>query len=124
MGTIKGIYEGLFSKGSYRVYRSLVGVSQLCRKSPNIYLDRDTVGSLGVVPKVLPVTTARTLTRTFRHAVSLDERRSRFEMTLWELPSKTESHLDNLSAECIETDVEEVWFTVRCMLISRSSPSF
>lgn len=82
-----------------------------------IYLDgRDTVSSLGVVRRrSLPVTTT-TSTRTFRHAISLDERRANFQATLWE---EKELHLTNhgnagthKARTESETDVEEVWFAV------------
>ncbi|KAF8811050.1 hypothetical protein BYT27DRAFT_7336427 [Phlegmacium glaucopus] len=67
----------------------------------------DTVGSLGVVPKALPVTTPCTLAKTFRHAISLDERRARFGVTLWD----KNIHLGSSTTEHMEiTDVEEVWF--------------
>ncbi|KAF8810982.1 hypothetical protein BYT27DRAFT_7185097 [Phlegmacium glaucopus] len=70
----------------------------------------DTVSALGFLPKSLPVTTASTSTRTFRHALSLDERRARFQPHLWHLPIGKKSELEHLTGADIETDVEEVWF--------------
>ncbi|KAJ3818280.1 hypothetical protein F5880DRAFT_1685007 [Lentinula raphanica] len=43
----------------------------------------DTVNSVGLVPHRLPFTTSNTLVKTFRHAVSLDERRAKFKANLW-----------------------------------------
>jgi uncharacterized protein (DUF2235 family) len=58
------------------------------------YLDkRDTVDSVGFIPKRLPFTTSNTIVRTFRHAVSLDERRAKFKMNLWNRPTEEEQKL-------------------------------
>jgi len=46
---------------------------------------RDTVDSVGILPRRLPFTTSNTIVRTFRHAVSLDERRAKFKPKLWHL---------------------------------------
>ncbi|KAJ3998242.1 hypothetical protein F5050DRAFT_1798545 [Lentinula boryana] len=46
----------------------------------------DTVDSVGLIPKRLPFTTSNTIVRTFRHAISLDERRAKFKPNLWNLP--------------------------------------
>ncbi|KAF8349608.1 hypothetical protein F5887DRAFT_878546 [Amanita rubescens] len=53
----------------------------------------DTVDSVGVIPKRLPFTTSNTIIRTFRHAVSLDERRVRFKENLWNRPTEKEKNL-------------------------------
>ncbi|KAK0202279.1 hypothetical protein DFS33DRAFT_1066708 [Desarmillaria ectypa] len=50
----------------------------------------DTVDSVGLIPKRLPFTTSNTILRTFRHAVSLDERRAKFKANLWNRPSVSE----------------------------------
>ncbi|KAK0474468.1 hypothetical protein EDD18DRAFT_239528 [Armillaria luteobubalina] len=50
----------------------------------------DTVDSVGLIPKRLPFTTSNTILRTFRHAVSLDERRAKFKANLWNRPSVRE----------------------------------
>ncbi|KAF8171238.1 hypothetical protein K438DRAFT_1853048 [Mycena galopus ATCC 62051] len=99
----------------------------------------DTVNSVGLVPRRLPFTTSNTIVRTFRHAVSLDERRAKFKPNLWNRPDKREKllsvsdqkkhhhHVDaphptkKISQRMREstydgeeaprpTDVEEVWF--------------
>ena len=54
---------------------------------------RDTVDSVGFIPKRLPFTTSNTIVRTFRHAVSLDERRAKFKMNLWNRPTEEEQKL-------------------------------
>lgn len=49
--------------------------------------------SVGLIPKRLPFTTSNTIVRTFRHAVSLDERRSKFKVNLWNRPTEDEQKL-------------------------------
>ena len=44
---------------------------------------RDTVNSVGFIPRSLPLTSSNTSVRIFRHALSLDERRARFKANLW-----------------------------------------
>ncbi|KAF5372302.1 hypothetical protein D9615_009237 [Tricholomella constricta] len=53
----------------------------------------DTVNSVGLIPRRLPFTTSNTIVRTFRHAVSLDERRAKFKANLWNRPNEKESKL-------------------------------
>ncbi|KAJ6483330.1 hypothetical protein C8R45DRAFT_904567 [Mycena sanguinolenta] len=53
----------------------------------------DTVNSVGLIPKRLPFTTSNTIVRTFRHAVSLDERRAKFKPNLWNRPNADEQLL-------------------------------
>ncbi|KAJ7912889.1 hypothetical protein B0H13DRAFT_2005834 [Mycena leptocephala] len=53
----------------------------------------DTVDSVGLIPKRLPFTTSNKIVRTFRHAVSLDERRAKFKANLWNFPSDQEQSL-------------------------------
>ncbi|KAJ6453178.1 hypothetical protein C8R45DRAFT_847321 [Mycena sanguinolenta] len=53
----------------------------------------DTVDSVGLIPKRLPFTTSNTIVRTFRHAVSLDERRAKFKANLWNFPNHAEKTL-------------------------------
>lgn len=67
---------------------------------PNQYLFiylRDTVDSVGIIPKRLPFTTSNTIVRTFRHAISLDERRAKFKANLWNRPTEAEQQLGKLS---------------------------
>ena len=56
-------------------------------------LHRDTVNSVGLIPRRLPFTTSNTIIRTFRHAVSLDERRAKFKANLWNRPNPVEATL-------------------------------
>lgn len=59
-------------------------------------LFRDTVCSVGLVPKRLPFTTSNTIVRTFRHALSLDERRAKFKANLWNRPTDSELVFDSI----------------------------
>ena len=54
---------------------------------------RDTVNSVGLIPRALPFTTSNTVVNTFRHAISLDERRAKFKANLWNRPQKHEALL-------------------------------
>jgi uncharacterized protein (DUF2235 family) len=54
---------------------------------------RDTVNSVGLIPKRLPFTTSNTIVRSFRHAVALDERRAKFKANLWNRPNAKEKSL-------------------------------
>ena len=54
---------------------------------------RDTVCSVGLYPRTLPFTTSNTLVRTFRHALALDERRTKFQPNLWNRPDEKEREL-------------------------------
>ncbi|KAJ3968463.1 hypothetical protein EV361DRAFT_415700 [Lentinula raphanica] len=56
----------------------------------------DTVDSVGLLPKRLPFTTSNTIVRTFRHAISLDERRAKFKPNLWNLPHSRSEHPQDL----------------------------
>jgi len=53
----------------------------------------DTVNSVGLIPRRLPFTTSNTVVNTFRHAVSLDERRAYFKANLWNRPEASEELL-------------------------------
>ncbi|KAJ7160302.1 hypothetical protein C8R46DRAFT_1194678 [Mycena filopes] len=97
----------------------------------------DTVSSVGLIPKRLPFTTSNTIVRTFRHAVSLDESRVKFQPNLWNRPNRKEKLLSvtdqkqqhdprvanrpkKMSQHRMErtysrdptqpTDIDEVWF--------------
>lgn len=48
----------------------------------------DTVGSVGIIPRRLPFTKSNSHIRYFRHAISLDERRARFKVNLWNRPTE------------------------------------
>lgn len=56
-------------------------------------VSRDTVSSVGLIPRRLPFTTSNTIVCTFRHAISLDERRAKFKANLWNRPNATELNL-------------------------------
>ncbi|KAJ7133352.1 hypothetical protein C8R44DRAFT_849473 [Mycena epipterygia] len=97
----------------------------------------DTVNSVGLIPRRLPFSTSNTIVRTFRHAVSLDERRAKFKPNLWNRPNEVEKTLSisdqkapkpkpshpskTRSMHLMEskydrdhtkpTDIEEVWFS-------------
>ncbi|KIM78387.1 hypothetical protein PILCRDRAFT_75759 [Piloderma croceum F 1598] len=95
----------------------------------------DTVCSVGILSgRRLPFTRSNNHIRFFRHAISLDERRARFKVNLWNRPTeedykkgipkrtmprhKTPSHkksLNDLEREFTDsdrpTDTEEVWFS-------------
>ncbi|KAH0586678.1 hypothetical protein H2248_007895 [Termitomyces sp. 'cryptogamus'] len=94
----------------------------------------DTVNSVGLIPRRLPFTTSNTIVRTFRHAISLDERRAKFKANLWNRPNDKEAKMGikGQTPDVSEhqqhdhspikktfqyadhperaTDVEEVWF--------------
>jgi uncharacterized protein (DUF2235 family) len=46
---------------------------------------RDTVSSVGLVPRTLPFTSSNTAIRYFRHAISLDEHRAKFTANYYHL---------------------------------------
>ena len=92
-----------------------------------LFVLRDTVGSVGLFPKRLPLTMENNCVLTYRHAVSLDERRARFKANLsrWtggadEAPQRQgekpqKKTLLELEKEWNDpyppTDVLEVWFS-------------
>ncbi|KDQ11571.1 hypothetical protein BOTBODRAFT_135627 [Botryobasidium botryosum FD-172 SS1] len=53
----------------------------------------DTVNSVGILPKRLPFTTSNYAVRTFRHALSLDERRAKFKANTWNRPTPQQAAL-------------------------------
>lgn len=65
----------------------------------DVSLDRDTVNSVGIFPHRLPFTTSNTALKTFRHAVSLDERRAKFKANLYNRPTKKELALGTKPGE-------------------------
>lgn len=54
---------------------------------------RDTVCSVGLIPRRLPFVSSNTAIRTFRHAVSLDEHRAKFKANLYNRPTNDETKL-------------------------------
>lgn len=69
-----------------RANTSLVG-------KPTHFSHRDTVGSVGMIPKRLPFTTVNTHVKHFRHALSLDEHRVRFKPNFFNRPTHKEIEL-------------------------------
>ncbi|KAJ2913955.1 hypothetical protein MD484_g6460, partial [Candolleomyces efflorescens] len=74
----------------------------------------DTVGSVGLKPGGLTLTSNHSskFIRVFRHAVSLDERRAKFQPNLWHWPSADELKcgLPECHGSDHITDAVEVWF--------------
>ncbi|KAI0079534.1 hypothetical protein K474DRAFT_1705447 [Panus rudis PR-1116 ss-1] len=64
----------------------------------------DTVCSVGLIPRRLPFTTSNTSVKTFRHAVSLDERRAKFKANLFNHPTKEESRLGTKEGDMPKSD--------------------
>ena len=60
--------------------------------------------SVGVIPRTLPFIAHNTAIRTFRHALSLDERRVKFK------PDYFHGDGDDCTEADGNTDVKEVWF--------------
>lgn len=59
----------------------------------------DTVCSVGLIPRRLPFTTNNTAIKTFRHAISLDERRAKFKANHYNRPNKVEQGLGTQPGE-------------------------
>ncbi|KZO96670.1 hypothetical protein CALVIDRAFT_537026 [Calocera viscosa TUFC12733] len=80
----------------------------------------DTVDSVGLlIPQTLPFTSGNTHIKTFRHAVSIDERRARFQDNLWSGDLHEEESLYAADGQIavvtphehvFKTDILEVWF--------------
>jgi len=92
-----------------------------------IIIYRDTVSSVGIVPRHLPYSSAANDVKCFRHALALDECRARFRPNVWKEPSVAKEELEPRvevnrrgttprddwvydPPEHIVTDVKEVWF--------------
>jgi uncharacterized protein (DUF2235 family) len=86
---------------------------------------RDTVSSVGIVPRTLPYSSQNDGVKIFRHALALDECRARFRPNVWGEPATLREELDDEpdipergSVPMDEwvyqppnvTDVKEVWF--------------
>lgn len=60
----------------------------------NVYLLlRDTVASVGLIPRRLPFTKSNSVICTFRHAISLDEHRAKFKANLYNRDDKADDLL-------------------------------
>ncbi|KAJ6551625.1 hypothetical protein B0H19DRAFT_1073287 [Mycena capillaripes] len=72
----------------------------------------DSVNSVGMFDNIsLAHTATNNIVRTFRHALALDERRTKFRKNLWRKPSVVENSQPNGDiCPWVVTDVEEVWF--------------
>ncbi|CDO73380.1 hypothetical protein BN946_scf185013.g14 [Trametes cinnabarina] len=66
----------------------------------------DTVSSVGVIPHTLPFTSSNTAIRVFRHALSLDERRARFQANLYHHPSKADAERGTKPGDMPKRDTE------------------
>lgn len=51
---------------------------------------RDTVCSVGLIPRTLPFTSSNSAIKTFRHALSLDEHRAKFKANHYQRPTEEE----------------------------------
>ncbi len=71
-----------------------------------LLLHRDPVCSVGLIPHRRPFTQSGTTVRTFRHALSLDERRAKFKANHFNRPSESGPQQGTKP----DTDVKEVWF--------------
>lgn len=65
----------------------------VCAQFTAFFCSRDTVGSVGVIPKKLPFTTFNTHVKHFRHALALDEHRVRFKPNFFNRPTHEEMEL-------------------------------
>lgn len=85
---------------------------------------RDTVSSVGLIPRTLPHSTYNDGVDVFRHALALDEARARFRPSIWGEPVEVREQLEDVpnlkqkDGDLDEweyvppgiTDVLEVWF--------------
>lgn len=107
----------------------------VCIELPAVSLDltecnRDTVSSVGIIPRTHPYTSVNYAVKHFRHALALDERRARFRPNVWNEPTlEREQDLDTDEPDVIYPgtvsrddwvyeppnrdvcDVKEVWFS-------------
>lgn len=67
---------------------------------------RDTVSSVGVIPHTLPFTSSNTAIRVFRHALSLDEHRARFQPNLYQHPTKHQASRGTKPGDMPKRDTE------------------
>ena len=70
---------------------------------------RDTVESVGWIPKTKPFAASASIVRYFRHALALDERRAKFKANTWNYMTSDEDGLDGKNpANLVPSDVKEV----------------
>ena len=95
------IQEKLLHRCRYRVPRCVVRCSSIFlfqTEDSNLpfYLSpvhRDTVSSVGLIPKRLPFTSSNYSIKTFRHAISLDEHRAKFKPNFYQRPTEKQQKL-------------------------------
>ncbi|KAF9461536.1 hypothetical protein BDZ94DRAFT_1167539 [Collybia nuda] len=63
----------------------------------------DSVNSVGLIPRRLPYSKTNTIVKTFRHAISLDEHRAKFQVSVWNKKDEAK-----LGAEGQKPDVSQV----------------
>ncbi|KAI0368947.1 hypothetical protein BV20DRAFT_947314 [Pilatotrama ljubarskyi] len=66
----------------------------------------DTVSSVGVIPHTLPFTSSNTAIRVFRHALSLDEHRARFQANLYQHATKHQAARGTQPGDMPKSDTE------------------
>jgi uncharacterized protein (DUF2235 family) len=105
----------------------------------NVNISRDTVSSVGIVPRSLPYSSQNDGVKVFRHALALDECRARFRPNIWDEPAAFREELDDdpdipqrgtisrdewVYQPPTLTDVKEVWFAGEhgCYFLLRGSP--
>ncbi|KAH9854307.1 hypothetical protein C2E23DRAFT_883906 [Lenzites betulinus] len=66
----------------------------------------DTVSSVGIIPHTLPFTSSNTAIRVFRHALSLDEHRSRFQANLYQHPTQNQAARGTKPGDMPKRDIE------------------
>ncbi|KAG8953853.1 hypothetical protein FRC04_001483 [Tulasnella sp. 424] len=122
---------GMYKDNSKRGWEQAAGFKKTFSRSVEVEFIGvwDTVSAVGVVwPRHLPFSSANTTIKTFRHALSLDERRVRFQPNLWHREAGGEAaakrdpehaslgrHFHPVAAVVdevreLKTDVQEVWF--------------
>ncbi|KIK67875.1 hypothetical protein GYMLUDRAFT_36672 [Collybiopsis luxurians FD-317 M1] len=82
----------------------------------------DSVESVGLISKRLPFTTTNNIVRTFRHALSLDERRAKFKPYLWS-PKDHSREPRNLSRPVRSTSYRNSTQSSALLRHSSKSPS-
>ncbi|KAG8958743.1 hypothetical protein FRC00_002339 [Tulasnella sp. 408] len=85
---------GMYKDNSKRGWEQAAGFKKTFSRSVEVEFIGvwDTVSAVGVLwPRHLPFSSANTTIKTFRHALSLDERRARFQPNLWHREAEDEA---------------------------------
>ncbi|CEL62131.1 putative protein YEL023C OS=Saccharomyces cerevisiae (strain ATCC 204508 / S288c) GN=YEL023C PE=4 SV=1 [Rhizoctonia solani AG-1 IB] len=69
----------------------------------------DTVNSVGLTPRELPFANSNYLIRVFRHALALDERRTKYEPNLWGHTTEMNEELIKCSTHEIHGWINKIW---------------